>query len=103
MSLLMSFLLISFNEIQLASSLEEAMPDDDMFMKLALRQAVIASGRNRPTETRNATRHAEMEAIGKLLEQWQKSGLKRGEISLKLSQCSTLYVTREPCIMCAAA
>lgn len=53
------------------------------FMKLALEQAkdalvnlevpvgcvivadgeVIASGRNRTTETRNATRHAEMEAI----------------------------------------
>ncbi|XP_015582177.1 tRNA-specific adenosine deaminase TAD2 isoform X5 [Ricinus communis] len=33
---------------------------------------VIASGRNRTTETRNATRHAEMEAIDVLLEQWQK-------------------------------
>ncbi|XP_073158176.1 tRNA-specific adenosine deaminase TAD2-like [Henckelia pumila] len=43
-----------------------------------------------------------MEAIDKLLEQWQKSGLTRGEISLKFSQC-TLYVTCEPCIMCAAA
>ncbi|XP_073062706.1 tRNA-specific adenosine deaminase TAD2 isoform X1 [Primulina eburnea] len=104
------------------SSLEEAMPDDVMFMKLAIQQAklaldnlevpvgciivedqtVIASGRNRPTEMRNATRHAEMEAIDKLLEQCQKSGLTRGEISLKLSQC-TLYVTCEPCIMCAAA
>ncbi|XP_073156817.1 tRNA-specific adenosine deaminase TAD2-like isoform X2 [Henckelia pumila] len=96
----------------MASSLEEAMPDHVMFMKLALQQAklaldnlevpvgcvivedqaVIASGRNRPTETRNATRHAEMEAIDKLLEQWQKSGLTREQISLKLSQC-TLYVT----------
>ncbi|WCJ18689.1 tRNA-specific adenosine deaminase TAD2 [Euphorbia peplus] len=36
---------------------------------------VIASGRNRTTETRNATRHAEC----------------------------TLYVTCEPCIMCAAS
>ncbi|XP_075488903.1 tRNA-specific adenosine deaminase TAD2 isoform X2 [Primulina tabacum] len=106
----------------MTSSLEEAMPDDVMFMKLALQQAklaldnfevpvgciivedqtVIASGRNRPTETRNATRHAEMEAIDKLLERCQRSGLTRGEISLKLSQC-TLYVTCEPCIMCAAA
>ncbi|KZV16579.1 deaminase-related family protein [Dorcoceras hygrometricum] len=65
-------------------------------------QAVIASGRNQPTQTRNATSHAEMEAIDKLLEQWQKIGLTMGEIYLKFSQC-TLYVTCEPCIMCAAA
>uniref|UniRef100_A0A2P2LAY4 tRNA-specific adenosine deaminase 2-like isoform X2 n=2 Tax=Rhizophora mucronata TaxID=61149 RepID=A0A2P2LAY4_RHIMU len=63
---------------------------------------VIASGRNRTTETRNATRHAEMEAIDILLEQWQKSGLSVSEVAKKFSNCS-LYVTCEPCIMCAAA
>lgn len=63
---------------------------------------VIASGRNRTTETRNATRHAEMEAIDVLLEQWQKSGISQREVAEKFRKCS-LYVTCEPCIMCAAA
>ncbi|KAB5551976.1 hypothetical protein DKX38_009287 [Salix brachista] len=49
-----------------------------------------------------ATRHAEMEAIDALLEQWQKSGLSVSEVAEKFSACS-LYVTCEPCIMCAAA
>lgn len=63
---------------------------------------VIASGKNKTTETRNATRHAEMEAIDVLLEQWHKSGLSQREVAEKFSKC-TLYVTCEPCIMCAAA
>ncbi|GMH11003.1 hypothetical protein Nepgr_012844 [Nepenthes gracilis] len=63
---------------------------------------VIATGRNCPTETRNATRHAEMEAIDALLEQWQRDGLSEFEIATKFSNC-ILYVTCEPCIMCAAA
>lgn len=105
-----------------------ALPGEEMvretieFMKLALDQAklaldclevpvgcviveggeVIALGKNRTTETRNATRHAEMEAIDVLLEQWQKSGLSQKEVAEKFSKC-TLYVTCEPCIMCAAA
>ncbi|KAM4110527.1 hypothetical protein ACB094_03G202200 [Castanea mollissima] len=63
---------------------------------------VIASGRNRTTETRNATRHAEMEAIDILLEHWQKNGLSKLEVAEKFSNCY-LYVTCEPCIMCAAS
>ncbi|CAI0456807.1 unnamed protein product [Linum tenue] len=63
---------------------------------------VVASGRNRTSETRNATRHAEMEAIDFLLERWQKNGLSKLEVSEKFSKCN-LYVTCEPCIMCAAA
>ncbi|XP_042515220.1 tRNA-specific adenosine deaminase TAD2-like [Macadamia integrifolia] len=63
---------------------------------------VIASGRNRTTETRNATRHAEMEAIDVLLEQWQINGLSESEVAQKFSRCD-LYVTCEPCIMCATA
>ncbi|XP_057488509.1 tRNA-specific adenosine deaminase TAD2-like [Actinidia eriantha] len=63
---------------------------------------VIASGRNRTTETRNATRHAEMEAIDFLLEQWHQIGLSEAAVAKKISQCS-LYVTCEPCIMCASA
>lgn len=108
----------------MGSSAEETMLEEECiaFMKLALEQAklalyslevpvgcvivkdqkVISTGRNRTNETRNATRHAEMEAIDVLLEQWQKNGLSREEAALKFSEC-ILYVTCEPCIMCAAA
>ncbi|KAL8149398.1 tRNA-specific adenosine deaminase TAD2-like [Apium graveolens] len=65
-------------------------------------EKVIAAGRNRTNETRNATRHAEMEAIDILLEQWQRIGLSNADIAKRFSKC-TLYVTCEPCIMCAAA
>ncbi|MCL7038692.1 hypothetical protein MKW94_004109 [Papaver nudicaule] len=65
-------------------------------------EKVIASGRNKTNETRNATRHAEMEAIDYLLEQWQKNGLSKIETEKRFSKCN-LYVTCEPCIMCAAA
>ncbi|XP_058078999.1 tRNA-specific adenosine deaminase TAD2 isoform X3 [Magnolia sinica] len=49
-----------------------------------------------------ATRHAEMEAIDVLLEKWQKMGLSQLEAAEIFSRCD-LYVTCEPCIMCAAA
>ncbi|KAL3623489.1 tRNA(adenine34) deaminase [Castilleja foliolosa] len=89
---------------------EEIVPETETvaFMKLAFEQAklaldsfevpvgcvivedqkVISSGRNRTTETRNATRHAEMEAIDVLLEQWQKNGFTNKEVALKFSRCS---------------
>lgn len=96
--------------------------DSCVFMKLAIDEAkhalerlevpvgcvivennkVIASGSNRTNETRNATRHAEMEAIDALLLQWQQDGLSQSDITKKFSDC-VLYVTCEPCIMCAAA
>ncbi|XP_076938424.1 tRNA-specific adenosine deaminase TAD2-like [Bidens hawaiensis] len=92
------------------------------FMKLALEQAkiafdslevpvgcvivmdgkVISCGRNRTNETRNATRHAEMEAIDVLLDEWKILKLSKAEVSEMFSKCC-LYVTCEPCIMCAAA
>ncbi|XP_065621533.1 LOW QUALITY PROTEIN: tRNA-specific adenosine deaminase TAD2 [Quercus suber] len=106
----------------MASHEEDCSPNTLAFMELAIQQAklamdslevpvgcvivedgkVIASGRNRTTETRNATRHAEMEAIDILLEHWQKNGLSKLEVAEKFSNCY-LYVTCEPCIMCAAA
>lgn len=43
-----------------------------------------------------------MEAIDVLLEGWQRNGLSKLEVAKKFSKCY-LYVTCEPCIMCAAA
>ncbi|KAJ0985300.1 hypothetical protein J5N97_003656 [Dioscorea zingiberensis] len=63
---------------------------------------VIASGRNRTTETRNATKHAEMDAIDSLLEKWQKIGLDHLQVAQNFSKCD-IHVTCEPCIMCASA
>lgn len=58
-------------------------------------QKVISSGYNKTNESRNGTKHAEMVALDKLI--FDKS------IDLSnLSNCY-LYVTCEPCIMCAAA
>jgi len=54
---------------------------------------IIGRGRNRREELGNATAHAEIEAIGQAcasLGSWRLSGC-------------TLYVTLEPCPMCAGA
>ncbi|KAG2219306.1 hypothetical protein INT45_003128 [Circinella minor] len=56
-------------------------------------ETIIARGRNRPNETFNATRHAEIEAIDDIL--------KDNDISIFLN--TDLYVTVEPCVMCASA
>ncbi|CAN0913668.1 tRNA-specific adenosine deaminase TAD2 [Linum grandiflorum] len=105
-----------------SASVQDCSPETLAWMELALNQAkealnalevpigcvivadgrVIASGRNRTTETRNATRHAEMEAIDPLLEEWKKAGLSASQVAEEFSKC-ILYVTCEPCIMCAAA
>ena len=58
---------------------------------------IVAKGSNRTNETRNGTCHAEMNAINHLIHDY---GL---DISLKLLQNCHLYVTCEPCIMCAYA
>lgn len=54
---------------------------------------VIATGRNRPIATHDPTAHAEVEAL-------RLGGQARG--SYRLTD-ATLYVTLEPCVMCAAA
>lgn len=92
------------------------------FMELALEQAkfaldnlevpvgcvivedgkVISYGSNKTNATRNATRHAEMEAIDVLLREWQSMGLDQPQVAEKFAGCD-LYVTCEPCIMCATA
>ncbi|TYI87606.1 hypothetical protein E1A91_D04G147600v1 [Gossypium mustelinum] len=42
-----------------------------------------------------------MEAVDNLLEMWQRDKLLKVEVAKKFSQC-ILYITCEPCIMCAA-
>ncbi|CAL1714426.1 unnamed protein product [Somion occarium] len=59
----------------------------------------IAKARNRTNELRNATRHAELEAIDEILE---NKTLTPQITQYPLSE-TTLYVTVEPCIMCASA
>ncbi|MEO0335258.1 MAG: tRNA adenosine(34) deaminase TadA [Pseudomonadota bacterium] len=54
---------------------------------------VVATGHNRKESNFSATRHAEMEAI-------EAASLKLGR--WRLSDCD-LYVTLEPCVMCAGA
>lgn len=89
------------------------MTQDEFFMRLALREAerafaedevpvgacivregaVVALGRNRREGTDDVTAHAEIEAIRKaqrVLGDWRLEGC-------------TLYVTLEPCLMCAGA
>jgi tRNA-specific adenosine deaminase 2 len=43
-----------------------------------------------------------MEAIDVLLWEWQGMGLDQAQVAEKLAGCG-LYVTCEPCIMCATA
>ncbi|CAL8080208.1 unnamed protein product [Calicophoron daubneyi] len=60
---------------------------------------VIASGRNEVNAHRNAVEHAEIVAIRRL-EQWSVAN----QVSLAdILKESVLYVTVEPCVMCAAA
>jgi len=61
--------------------------------------AVVAKARNRTNELRNATRHAELEAIDTIL---SDRALTPQMSEYPLSE-TTLYVTVEPCIMCASA
>lgn len=57
---------------------------------------IIGRGRNRTNETCNATRHAEFEAICQVAVKFAPHSPPRWDQM-------TLYVTVEPCIMCAAA
>ncbi|KAJ7265901.1 cytidine deaminase-like protein [Mycena haematopus] len=64
------------------------------------RNTIIAKARNRTNELRNATRHAELEAIDEILSDPALTA--PGNIEYPLSD-TILYVTVEPCIMCASA
>ncbi|XP_025722063.1 tRNA-specific adenosine deaminase 2 isoform X1 [Callorhinus ursinus] len=60
---------------------------------------VVGKGRNEVNQTKNATRHAEMVAIDQALDWCHRSGKSPSEVF----EHTVLYVTVEPCIMCAAA
>ncbi|XP_065887207.1 tRNA-specific adenosine deaminase 2-like [Dysidea avara] len=60
---------------------------------------VLAEGHNEVNATLNATRHAEIVAYDNLLGYCQAKKLNVKDICSKL----TLYVTVEPCVMCACA
>ncbi|XP_063985861.1 tRNA-specific adenosine deaminase 2-like isoform X4 [Diachasmimorpha longicaudata] len=60
---------------------------------------IIATGNNRVNETRNATRHAEINCIDDVLDFCKIRGLDYKEVFSQLD----VIVTVEPCIMCAAA
>ena len=60
---------------------------------------VLASGRNTVNETKNATRHAELNCVDQVYSRCAAAGLSPdrfwGEVDV--------FVTVEPCVMCAAA
>jgi len=58
-------------------------------------RGVIGRGRNNTVASRNGTRHAELEAIDRMLDV-------DGVPPESVAEC-TLYVTVEPCLMCASA
>ncbi|KAK9873908.1 hypothetical protein WA026_002260 [Henosepilachna vigintioctopunctata] len=60
---------------------------------------IIAIGRNMVNETRNATRHAEMCCIDQVNDFCKKENLN----FIAVFKETFVYVTVEPCIMCAAA
>lgn len=60
---------------------------------------IVAVGQNTVNKTRNATRHAEMNCIDQVHDYCLSKNLNLSEVFKDLS----VYVTVEPCIMCAAA
>lgn len=60
--------------------------------------SVVCKKRNRPNETYNATAHAEMLAVDEMV----RESASREAARQLFARC-TLYVTVEPCVMCAAA
>ena len=66
---------------------------------IVFKDRVISTGSNRVNETKNATRHAEMVALDEMFEWCRSERLDESDVLRE----SVLYVTVEPCIMCAAA
>lgn len=66
---------------------------------MVYKNKVIGTGRNEVNETKNATRHAELVAVDQVKLWCEQQCLSFEKV---LRECC-LYVTVEPCIMCAAA
>ncbi|KYO37754.1 tRNA-specific adenosine deaminase 2 [Alligator mississippiensis] len=66
---------------------------------MVYKNEILATGRNEVNETKNATRHAEMVAIDQVLDWCHQHDKDPDEVFAH----TALYVTVEPCIMCAAA
>lgn len=105
--------------MQSGSNIDNLCESDKYYMDIAFKQAhdalknqevpvgcifvynneIIAEGRNTVNETRNATRHAEMNCIDDVVRYCKAKSID--------SKCTfeniSVYVTVEPCIMCAAA
>ena len=67
---------------------------------------IIGIGRNKVNETKNATRHAELVAIDNAIEHInfnKDCNLTSSDNILDVMKHCILYVTVEPCVMCAAA
>ncbi len=62
-------------------------------------QKPVGWGRNRTNESKNATRHAELVAIDQVINWCSREGFDPSQI---FPNCC-LFVTVEPCVMCAAA
>ncbi|KAG5456376.1 MAG: cytidine deaminase-like protein [Olpidium bornovanus] len=101
--------------LELAAKEKERRVKIEHFMQEAIRQAedawssgevpvgcvfvlndeIIGSGRNRTNESLNGTRHAEFEAVDQILSS--------GRYDVSVFRDCELYVTVEPCVMCASA
>lgn len=63
---------------------------------------IIGKGRNRTNEFKDATKHAELEAIDEVLRWFEENFSGQDDKNLKLIWPQVdLYVTVEPCVMCA--
>lgn len=60
---------------------------------------IIGGGRNYVNDTKNATRHAELVAIDAVIKWCEERKVESAHVFSKVH----LYVTVEPCIMCASA
>ena len=89
---------------------EEALDNDEVPVGCVFVKSnrVICEGRNRVNETKNATKHAEFVAIEALKRSFMSSRCdnleEQKEAYVRFTEAirgSVLYVTVEPCIMCA--
>ncbi|XP_068198854.1 tRNA-specific adenosine deaminase 2 [Antennarius striatus] len=66
---------------------------------LVFQDQVVGTGQNQVNQTKNASRHAELVAVDQLLDWCGRRKLDAGSVCER----TVVYVTVEPCVMCAAA